>query len=432
MRLFLGFILLAASFLAILILAIVAATPHWVLFIPIGVGIISLIIIIMAMWLPQRTVSLGLELIRAQDYNNRLVKVGEPNSDRIVTLFNSLIDRLRAERLQNREQESLLTLLIEASPMGVVMLDFDHRVTLANKSFLKIVGLPGSTIIKGKHIADIENDFIPIMTQVPSGQSEIIRQGNFKIYRIYHLNFVQEGFKREFYLVESLTDEIIKAEKSAYEKVIRTISHEVNNTMGGVRSVLEIVGENTEDDDIRKVVDSCYRRCESMGNFIREYAEVVKLPEPAMKSIDLANEIDMILPFLQRIMPRAIELKYDRPSHPFEIKGDSGLLQQVILNIVKNAVESIEETGFVRLELSRSNDAVALTISNNGASIDEKTSGQLFTPFFTTKHKGKGIGLTLVREVLTRHGAEYSLATGADGITRFTILFINSTAPQLK
>ena len=418
-----SFVVLSLTFVSLVVMSIIGNIPYWAWFIPVGIGIMATLTVFQGLYLPQKTVDRGMELIRSQDYNNRLVKVGEPYSDKIVSLFNSLIDKLREERLQNREQESLLTLLIDASPMGVAMLDFDHRISMVNRAFLKIIGFSKWSEAEGKKIHDIDNDLIPEMLKVPLGQSEIVRKGNFRIYRIYHLNFIQEGFKREFFLLESLTDEIMKAEKAAYEKVIRTISHEVNNTMGGVRSVLEIMAETTEDEDVKRVMESCDRRCESMGNFIREYAEVVKIPEPVITLIDLGNELDLMLPFLQQIVPPDVDLRYNRKNEPFFVKADSGLLQQVIVNIVKNAVESIPGEGFVELELSKPHNNVLLIISNNGSPITEEISLNLFTPFFTTKRDGKGIGLTLVREILKNHSADYSLSTLSDGITRFTIKF---------
>ncbi|MCH5232537.1 MAG: PAS domain-containing sensor histidine kinase [Muribaculaceae bacterium] len=423
MRQPLSFIILSLCFVALTVMAIVGDIPYWAWFLPVGTGIFATLIIFRGIWLPHAIVVRGMELIQSQDYNNRLVKVGEPTSDRIVSLFNSLIDKLRAERLQTKEQESLLQLLIEASPLGVVMLDFDNRISMTNRAFLKIFGIKSQDSISGRMLSELENDLVPEMTKVPLGNAEIIRKGNLHIYRIYHLNFIQEGFKREFFLIESLEEEIRKAEKIAYEKVIRTISHEVNNSMGGVRSVLEIIAETTTDEEIKRVVESCEHRCESMGNFIREYADVVKLPEPNLQMIELGKELDGIFPFLQRMIPGNIELIYNKREDDFFIKADSGLLQQVILNIVKNAVESIREKGVIEINVTGDEREVVLTISNNGAPIDQSISNQLFTPFFTTKPNGKGIGLTLVRDVLSRHSAEYSLSTGTDGITRFVISF---------
>ena len=419
-----SFVVLSFCFLAFLGMAIVGDMPYWAWFIPTGVGIMATLAVFRGSYLPQSTVTRGMALIQAQDYNNRLVKVGEPNSDRIVALFNSLIDKLRAERLLNREQESFLKLLIEASPMGVVILDFDSRISMVNQSFLKISGILSTEDLKGKKIKEIDNELISDILKIPLGKSEIIRKGNFKIFRVYHLNFIQEGFKREFYLIESLTEEIMKAEKRAYEKVIRTISHEVNNTLGGVRSVLEIAGENCGDEEIRSVMESCDRRCESLGNFISEYAEVVKLPLPVMDTLDLNREISTFTPFLRQMMPERISLDFKVNPEKLSVKGDRSQLQQVILNIVKNAVESIENEGFIKIESYLEGNKRVLEISNNGLPIDPDVISQLFTPFYTTKPEGKGIGLTLVREVLANHGAEYSLYTDGEGITRFKILFL--------
>lgn len=423
MRPSLSFVVLSLSLLAFTILAIIGDIPYWVWYIPVGVAIMATLTIFRGIYVPQKAVDRGMELINSQDYNNRLVKVGEPNADKIVTLFNSLIDKLRAERLQNREQESLLKLLIEASPMGVVMLDFNGNISLANNSFLKMFEVKKFSDIEGKKIRAIKSDLIPEMLKVPLGNSEIIRKGDFRIYRIYHLNFIQEGFRREFFLLESLTEEIIKAEKTAYEKVIRTISHEVNNSMGGLRTVLEIVSDSTDDPELKRVVESCDRRCENMGNFIKDYAEVVKLPQPVLARLDLGREIESMLPFLRTLLTEKIKLIYYRPETEAIINADLALLQQVILNIVKNASESIVQEGFVKIEIHQSKDEVNLVISNNGLPIEAEISSQLFTPFFTTKPDGKGIGLTLIREVLNRHSAKYSLSTGEDGITRFSIIF---------
>lgn len=418
-----SFIFLAICLIAVIVLAIIGDIPTWSFFIPGGLGLVALIMILSGILMPARMVSRGMELIKAQDYNNRLVKVGEPNADRIVSLFNSLIDKLRAERLMNREHESLLKLVIEASPMGVVMLDFNKKVSLVNDSFYKICSLQTSMDIIGKPFKDILCDLIPEMLKVPLGKSEIIRKGNYRIYRCYHLNFIKEGFKHEFYLLESLTEEIMKAERSSYEKVIRTISHEVNNTMGGVKSVLELMSENSEDPEISRVIRSCENRCERMCGFIRDYAEVVKLPDPVLKKLNLSQEIELMIPFLKQMLPERISLYYSMEEEENLICGDSTQIQQVVLNVVKNAMESIPEKGEIRIEIRKEKEGILLQVSNNGASIPEDVASQLFTPFFTTKPDGKGIGLTFVREVLNRHKADFSLFTDKDNITRFNIFF---------
>lgn len=422
MTAFYWFLVSVLSFIAVVILAIVGDVPQWSYFITGGIGIMSLFAVLRGVILPSRTVTRGLEMISSQDYNNRLVKVGEINSDKIVRLFNTLIDRLREERLYNREQESLLRLLIDASPMGVLMLDFDGKVTLYNSSFIKLGKVSKSEILVGKRIGDLNSDIIPEMLNVPLGENRVFRIGFNRIYRCYHLNFIQEGFKRDFYLIESLIEEIRKAEREGYEKVIRTISHEVNNSIGGVRSVLEMVKETSGDPELALVAESCDNRCENLVSFIHAYADVVKMPDAELKKIDLAKEIKSMLPFIEQIIPENIKFRCELPDSSY-INGDVPLLQQVIVNIVKNAVESIEGKGEIVLKLSCKDGNAVMEISDDGKPISEKNKEELFRPFFTTKKNGKGIGLTVVKEVLGRHGADYSLTSDADGITRFIIIF---------
>lgn len=396
----------------------------WICYAVSGFEALLLLLLLRSVLIPAQTVRYGMDLIAAQDFNNRLVKVGEPEADRIVRLFNTMIDKLRNERLLNMERESFLQLLIEASPMGVVMLDFDGKIKMVNPSFLKITGLSANETVTGQEISSLPSELARLMETVPLGVSSVIRRGDIRRYRCYHLSFVQSGFNRHFYLLESLTEEVMKAERAAYEKVIRIISHEVNNTMGGVRSVLDML-HDLSDEDVREVIESCDNRCDQLTRFISSYADVVKVPEPVRSDMDLNDIAEDMLPFLQGMTPPGISLSFKGSGECLPVSVDLSLFQQVIVNIVKNAVESVVPHGMGHIEITAVKHAgrSCLEIANDGERISDEVSEQLFSPFFTTKREGRGIGLTLISEILNRHGASYSLKTGKDGITRFTILF---------
>ena len=339
-------------------------------------------------------------------------------------LFNQMIDKLRNERLYNREQDGFLKLLIEASPMGVVMLDFDGKVTMMNNSFLRITGIGSMEEGIGSPVAELPSELARKMTEVPLVKNNIIRRGDVKTYRCYHLSFVQMGFPRHFYLLESLTEEVMKAERAAYEKVIRIISHEVNNTMGGVRSVLDTLHEIVDEEDLKEVISSCDDRCNQMCNFISSYADVVRVPEPLMREENLTEETRKMLPFLREMTPESIDLRFAPEDENVKANIDLALMQQVIVNVVKNAMESIKGEGFIEITTAITNAGKAvLEISNNGEPISEEVSRNLFSPFFTTKKEGRGLGLTLISEILNRHKTHFSLTTDAEGITRFVIRF---------
>lgn len=390
----------------------------------------------------------GLELLSAQDYNNRLAKVGEPGADKIVTLFNNLITRLKNERLRVHEQDKFLNLLIEASPMGIIVLNLNGRITLANSAFLKISELKTEDIID-KSLSQLPNTLADTLDKLAVGKSEIIRYNGIGLFRCYHLCFIQEGFRRHFYLVESLTEEVRKAEKDAYEKVIRMISHEVNNTMGSVQSVLETLAEESEDDSrLYATIGSCIERTETMCSFINSFAELARIPEPSGKLVDLDEELSRMLPFLKLMTPENITLAFnndaatDSGNHGAKtINADMTMIQQAVINIVKNAIESIAEeiqhrqsdpdtipdadpyTGVISIKTSSIKNGVILEIENNGIPISTEVANNLFNTFFSTKRSGRGLGLTLISEILRKHSCHFTLRTDPDNLTRFTICF---------
>ena len=395
----------------------------WCIYVVCAMALVILFFLLRSVIVPADTAMKGMELIAAQDFNNRLTKVGEHNADKIVTLFNSLIDKLRNERLRNLEQDSFLRLLIDASPMGVMMLDFEGKVSMVNQSMLRITGIRSAEEMAGLDLLSLPTDLSGKMAEVPLGENRIIRRGDVRMYRCYHLSFIQTGFPRHFYLLESLTEEVMKAEREAYEKVIRIISHEVNNTMGGVKSVLELLHDTTDEEDVREVIESCDDRCERMCSFISAYADVVKVPEPVLREVDFNREVSAMLPFLKEMAGDDIFLDFVSEESSLHVNIDIALIQQVIVNIVKNAVESIKGKGYVEIRTGKKEGNVWIEISNNGSPISEEISRKLFSPFFTTKKEGRGLGLTLIGEILKRHKARFSLRTGYDRITRFHIDF---------
>lgn len=397
---------------------------EWWLWCVVAAIALVMVMLFRSVLMPKRMAMRGVELIASQDFNNRLARVGDRDSDRIVDLFNMMIDRLRNERLRNLERESFLSLLIKASPMGVAMLDFDGRVTLVNEAFLRITGAGAESDVAGKGMDELKGDLTAEMSRVALGDCRVIRCGDVRMYRCYHLSFIQTGFSREFYLVESLTEEVMKAERDAYEKVIRIISHEVNNTMGGVRSVLESVQDVVDDEELAAVLESCDNRCSQMCGFISSYADVVRVPDPVLRVVDLKSELSRLMPFLRGMVPDNVSLEAGVGGEAVAARIDATLMEQVVVNVVKNAFESLGgKEGWIRIDVGESGDGAVLEISNNGAPIGEEVSRQLFRPFFSTKREGRGLGLTLVCEILNRHKARYSLRTSADGITRFRIEF---------
>lgn len=373
---------------------------------------------------PLNSIGSGMELLREQDFSSRLSPVGQYEADRIVNVFNRMMEQLKNERLRLREQNNFLDLLIKASPVGVILTTLDEDLSELNPMAQKMLGVRQEDVL-GKKMNEIDSPLAAELANVPKGETATVRLNDSNIYRCMHSSFIDRGFQHPFFLIESLTDEVMKAEKKAYEKVIRMIAHEVNNTTAGITSTLDTVEQalSTEEgmDDICDVMRVCTERCFSMSRFITRFADVVKIPEPTLTLVDLNDLAFTCKRFMEGMCTdRNIKLRLEIDETLKEVKMDASLFEQVLVNIIKNAAESIEKDGEI---IVRTLSPAIVEVVDNGKGISKEVEAKLFSPFFSAKPNGRGIGLIFIREVLMRHGCTFSLRTYADGLTRFRILF---------
>lgn len=301
---------------------------------------IGIIIILFALFLLYRKIVIpisalktGMSLLYAQDFASRLRPVGQRDADDIVSVFNNMMEQLKNERIQVREQNHFLDLLIKASPMGIVVFDYDSRIMNFNKSAANMFD---GSLAKGLYIRDIECELAHEIAMLSRKDEKTVRLADNRILKCTMLSFVDKGFQRPFLLLETLTDEVMKAERAAYGKVIRVISHEVNNTLAGVIPVFDTVSALSSDDMLRETACACSERCASLSRFIKSYADVVKVPEPILVDCNLNNLVLSLHTFLESLaVKRNICIKLDLSATDTIVKADPVLMEQVIVNVVK-------------------------------------------------------------------------------------------------
>jgi signal transduction histidine kinase len=246
--------------------------------------------------------------------------------------------------------------------------------------------------------------------------------------RCHHGTFIDRGFPRSFLLIEELTDELRQFERAAYEKLIRVMSHEVNNTVTASNSLLHSSLTYSGDldaanrHDFEQAIGIVIDRTEQLSRFMRRFADVFRLPPPLVRPCDLIAVLEGIVR-LVAARADAAEITWrwelDEPSVHVEI--DRGQMEQALLNILKNAIEAIDGQGTIVVRVTSRAARTTLTIEDSGPGMTPEAQSNLFTPFFSTKPQGQGIGLTVVQEVLAGHGFHYALER-TDGRTRFTIV----------
>jgi len=364
----------------------------------------------------------GADAIQDRDFNVKFRLTGKYEMDKLIRVYNEMIDALRAERVQQEQQHFFLEKLIHTSPTGLLIMDYDQQIRQINpraREILQAMGVAG--------INDISDPVFYQIMQLPSGTSRTVTVDGVNTYKFHKSHFIDRGFARQFIMIEELTAEILAAEKNAYGKVIRMMAHEVNNTIGPVNSILQSAlrcgaMQQEGNGELQHALEVAMDRNHNLNLFTRNFADLVRLPAPACKELDLRQLLEQVSRLMMvKAGEKKIRFDYENAGAPFFIHADGQQLEQVLINIVKNAVEAIGERGTIQFTLNAG--ARRLIIADSGVGVPDDVADQLFSPFFSTKKDGQGIGLTLVKEVLLNHGYEFSLKTVAPGRTEFCIQF---------
>ena len=370
----------------------------------------------------------GLRLIREQDFTSRFLEVGQPEIDALIAVYNRMVDHLREERTRLREQHHFLGQILDVSPSGVVILDFDHRIAAVNPAGERLLGRAGGDLL-GKRVDEVGTALAAALGALPPGGTEVITLSGARRVRCHHGTFLDRGFTRSFHAIEELTEELRQIERAAYEKLVRVLSHEVNNSVAAGSSLLhscltygaELGAASRSDFEqaIRIVID----RTEQLNAFLRRFADVFRLPPPVVRPENVTALLEMIVRLVSaRPEAARITWDWDIEDSRLQVPLDRGQIEQALLNVVQNAVEAVDGAGAIAIRL-RAGARPVLMIEDTGSGIAPEAQANLFTPFFSTKPRGQGIGLTLVQEVLAGHGFGYALERLPEGLTRFTIQF---------
>lgn len=378
---------------------------------------------------PLELVRAGAEYIAEREFMVRFVSDGDPDVERLIAVYNEMVDSLREERARLREQDFFLDRVLEALPSGVLTLDHDARIAMLNPAAERLLGI-SSLDAAGARLCEIASPLARALAELEQDEARVISLSGGRRVKSRRSQFFDRGFPRGFFLLEEVTEELRRSERAAYEKLIRTLSHEVNNSAGAVGSLLESCrlygAQLTADDqvDFEEALAVAISRTQQLAAFMAGFADVVRLPPPKREPVDVC----VLLEAVGRLMHAECERRrirwiwHVRERIP-PIPMDRAQMEQVFVNVVKNAIEATGEDGDLRVILGEDGGAYFAAIEDTGPGLAPGADANLFTPFFSTKEHGQGIGLTLSREVLDAHGFECSLVGPPGGPTRFTVRF---------
>lgn len=383
--------------------------------------------LVRAVTLPLEILADGSRFLAESDFTHTFVPSNSEEANRLVELYNRLIMRLRAERHRQQEQHFFLEKVLEATPTGIVTFSPDGTVRYANPAARRLLGLApaGSRTVMPDMVQTA-------WAELGEGASTVIGLPGRMRVRLGRSSTLEDGFPCAVMILEDLTAELLGSERAAYGKLIRTLSHEINNSLGASQSLLRSCLEwaphlpEGEREDFVQALNIVLERGRHLGQFMNSYADVVRLPAPVPGPCDLTRLVgDLLVLQEAELLRRGIRLETDLEAQPWPARLDRPQIEQALLNVLRNACDALAAvpvgSGRIRIATRVQDRRLCLEIADNGPGLSAEALGNLFTPFFTTRAGGQGIGLTLVRDILAQHGFEFSLENGDVGGAVFRV-----------
>jgi nitrogen fixation/metabolism regulation signal transduction histidine kinase len=363
---------------------------------------------------PLQTLANLLAALREGDYSIRAR--GADLDDPLGLAFaevNALREPLRAQRLGAVEAVALLQRVMAEVDVAMFAVDSTGVVRLVNRAGERLLGRPAGELLDkpasevglGECLAGEPRRVLDASFPGDDGRWELRRSG-----------FRQGGMPMQLLVLSDVRRVLREEERRAWQRVVRVLSHEINNSLapiqslaGSLRALLSRTPRPADaEDDLERGLAVIGGRAESLGRFMRNYASMAKLPSPVLAPVQVSDWVERVTQLEKRLPVRV------RPGPSMTITADGDQLDQLLINLVRNAVDASSETGgVVELTWELRNDTLVLSVLDEGPGLP--ASANLFTPFFTTKRNGTGIGLVLSRQIAEGHGGTLSLENRADG-----------------
>ena len=330
--------------------------------------------------------------------------------------INQLSDSLFEQRLQAKESQLLLGKVVNNIDIAIFAVNNTHAISMVNNAFLKMFGksegdeafMLGKPIasLKIAHLVNAENDST-IENPTP------FTSGRFIVYRD---TFVEHGDSHRLFLLKDASKVLRREESEAWQKLIRVIGHEVNNSLAPISSMSEslkpLVHKQGREQDIQDGLEIIQSRSTSLIKLLRGYQSLAKLPSPVLRSENMASIIDRIC-----LLHQNIHIDFSSVSE-VEVNVDKAQIEQVLINLLKNANESQHAVHTedalppIEIKMETSPHDVLVYVCDRGTGI--RNVDNIFTPFYTTKSNGSGVGLLVSRQIIEAHGGSLQLQNRQD------------------
>ena len=381
-------------------------------------------------------------LLNALDNGDYSFHFSEAKLSRREKELNVMLNRIKeilvSARKEVIENEKFLSLIIESVSTGIIIMDEKGHVQTVNQSALNLMGLPVFTHIN--QLNNINETFPELFRNLRVGENPRIEVSNEREEMQVSLNLSEIVIKRgrmKVITLNNIGNELEAKEMESWIRLIRVMTHEIMNSIAPITSLSETLltlhntpENDSSEEDLRlntiEAFQTIHSTAKGLLSFVDSYRKFTAIPKPNIRSFEVKPLIDKILHLEEKcIKGKDIQVEVFETSEHTKWLADEKLITQVLVNLVKNAVEAITDTETKKIRISINHHAdgkVQIEVSNTGNPIAKEVLPHIFIPFFTTKDYGTGIGLSISRYIMRLHGGKLTHATSAEGWTVFTVL----------
>jgi len=388
-----------------------------------------------------RDLSSFLESIRFSEFTRTFHVEGMGASfDELNRAFNDVIRDFQQVRTEREEQYHYLRSLVKNIDVSILTFHKDGKVDMANKTFLKLFQL--QSISKVQDLATVSNELVEALLNFVPGKNCLLKiqmEDDILQLAISGTEFRIHNQAIMLVTIKDIQNVLEEQETETWQKLIRVLTHEIMNSItpiASLTSTLELMmREFTEEkqsmdaetvEEVQQALKTIHKRSTGLLHFVNTYRNLTKIPKPNLRIAKVSEVIDDIKPLLAKEIKQNNVEFISNIEPNLEFYADTKLIEQVLINLIQNAIHALEEKKSGRIEVHgfmSKRDRVTIQVTDNGQGILQEVLDKIFIPFFTTKQKGSGIGLSLSKQIMRLHGGAITAKSTPDVGTTFTLTF---------
>lgn len=360
------------------------------------------------------------------DYSFKFTEHASRRNDTLVNAsLNRIRDLLAKARDETIEQEKYFQLILESVTTGIVIVNERGNVMQTNREAIRLLGIEPFTHIA--QLARIDERFPALMRDIEAGESRQLECSDERgsvTFSVHASSIVRRGERLKILALTDIENELSDREIESWTRLIRVLTHEIMNSINPITSISDSLVERVKDEDdglIRQGLETISRTAKGLISFVESYRKFTRLPAPQPTLFYVREFMESLRSLALATIPegaRRVEIRLSVEPNDLILYADRGLVSQVAINLLKNAIEATLDTADPQIDFTATIDSreqVILTVANNGPSIPPEVAEHIFIPFFTTKTGGSGVGLSLSRQIMRLHGGTLKYRPAAEG-----------------